>query len=95
MKGREAFAEMLKNTANRTGEPILGEPLVEVLGNSRVLIENHRGILEYNQQIIRIRVNFGEIRICGDHIRLANMNRPQLVVCGQISQICLIQRRIR
>ena len=74
-------------------EPFPGLPLVEIAGDRRVLIENHRGVLEYGAQIIRVKVKYGHICICGNALELARMNRGQLVISGRVDSVQLIRGR--
>lgn len=58
--------------------------LVELCGNDRVLIEEHRGILGYGDEEIRVGASFGVAVIEGLDLRLCCMSRSQLVIRGRI-----------
>lgn len=58
--------------------------LVELYGNERVLIEEHRGILAYGDEEIRVGTSFGVAVIQGTELRLCCMSRSQLVIRGRI-----------
>ena len=64
-------------------------PLVELTGHSRVLVENHIGVIAYSQEKIVIRVSFGSLVISGENLKLAEMQREQLVIFGQIEGVYL------
>lgn len=70
-------------------EPVPGMPLVEIMDQSRVLIENHKGVTEYGQTLIRVKVKFGAICVCGQQLELAKMTKGQLVISGKIESIQL------
>lgn len=70
-----------------------GMPLVEIAGEKRVLIENHKGVTEYDADRICVRVNFGQICVCGEHLTLAQMTGACLVICGRIDSITLLRGR--
>lgn len=59
--------------------------LVELYGNERVLIEEHRGILAYGDEEIRVGTSFGVAVIQGMELRLCCMSRSQLVIRGRIA----------
>lgn len=40
-------------------------PRVEILGDSRVIVENHCGIQEYDDSILRVKCRGCEVRILG------------------------------
>ncbi len=68
-------------------------PLVEIAGDSRVLIEGHRGVTEYSQEKICLKVKYGHVCVCGCGLELSRMSREQLVISGRIDCVQLIRRR--
>lgn len=73
-------------------ETVPGQPIVEIAGERRVLIENHKGVAAYGRERILVNVNFGLICICGCNLEMLHMTREQLVICGRIDSVGL-QRR--
>lgn len=69
-----------------------GLPLVEIWGDRRVLIENHRGVSRYAADQICVRVSYGEVSVRGCNLELARMNGRQLVICGRIDCVTLCRR---
>ncbi len=80
--------------ADLPGMAIPGQSLVEIAGETRVLIENHKGVTVYECDRIHVRVSFGELCICGSGLELARMTKCQLVITGRIDCVTL-QRRSR
>ena len=76
-------------------EPGPVQPLVEIVGCSRVLIEHHFGVTVYGQQQICVKVRFGSICVSGDRLTLRRISRGQLIVCGCIDAIKLERKCIR
>ena len=70
-------------------EPIPGQSLIEIIENRRVLIENHYGVNEYSDSLIRVKVKFGTICICGCRLELARMTKGQLIISGTIENVKL------
>ncbi len=68
-------------------------PLVEIAGDSRVLIEGHRGVTEYSQGKICVKVKFGWVSVSGCGLELSRMSREQLVISGRIDCVQLTRRR--
>ena len=85
------FWERLTNATDLAEEPIPGLPLVEIAGQQRVLIENHKGVTEYGTSTIRVKVKFGQICISGKCLELNKMSRGLLIVSGEIESIHLIR----
>lgn len=89
MRNKESILTRLASAADLPGEPIPGSPLVELLGQRRILIENHCGVMQYCPNQIVIKVSYGPLSICGYGLRLSLMTKQQLIITGQIRQIQL------
>ncbi len=83
--------QRMSMAADLPDEPIPGLPLVEIAGDSRVLVERHRGVTEYGNCCIRVKVKFGQICIEGSGLELARMTPGQLIISGRIEQVRLIR----
>lgn len=69
------------------GDIILDLPKVVLLGNLQLVVENHRGILKYNPEIIHINLSEGELIIRGKDLQLRNVLPEEICVQGQIKNI--------
>ncbi len=92
MKQEKRWLERLADSADLTGEPLPGQPLVELAGDRRVLIEHHRGVTQYSREMICVKVRYGSVRVCGCGLELSRMRKDQLVISGRIDGISLIRR---
>ena len=92
MKHPGSWRERLAEGMAMSGENLPGLPLVEICGERRVLIENHRGVSRYSEDRICIRVAYGEVAVAGRGLELARMTREQLVISGCIEGVTLIRR---
>jgi len=72
-------------------EPLPGVSLVELSGDERVLIENHKGIVHYASEKICVKVKFGCIAICGHGLELSNMTEDKIVISGKIDSVTLMR----
>ncbi len=77
------------------GEPMPGQPVVELVGTDRVLIEHHGGVTEYGCDRIRVKVAYGAVCVCGNGLELKRMTREQLVIGGKIDRVVLERVRCR
>ena len=89
MGERGKWAEKLQRQMALSQEPIPGVPLIEITGQNRILIENHRGVCCYSRELIRVRVQYGEISITGTGLDMARMSREVLVITGRMDCITL------
>ena len=90
-RGR-SFLERLAESSDLILEPIPGQTVVELTGDSRVLIENHQGVKAYGREQIVVRVRWGFLSVCGCGLELKHMSQEQLVICGRIDGIHLKRR---
>lgn len=84
--------QRLSDTITRTNDIFPGMPVVEMVGDRRILIENHKGVVQYGTEEICVKVKFGIVRIFGAGMELAKMTKEQLVVTGIIKSLA-IQRK--
>ena len=68
-------------------EITLNIPKINVVGNNQMLIENHRGIIEYSPNLIRINSTIGVIRIKGEDLNLRNIGAEDIMVTGDIKSM--------
>lgn len=87
-RGQE-FWRKLAHRMDLHSQPLPGVPLVELAGDSRVLLENHQGVLEYTHDRIGIRVKFGCVVVQGQGLELCHMTRQRLVIYGKIRSVTL------
>lgn len=95
MKQRKNLFDAFARSADLPTEAVPGLPLVEIAGERRVLIENHRGVTVYGCNMIHVKVSYGHLCICGRGLELAQMTRQQLVVTGTIDSVSLCRGKNR
>lgn len=90
-RGRRFFVNAMEQSA--VGPELLpGQPIVEIAGQTRVLVENHRGVASYGNERILVKVSFGFLCVCGCGLQMMHMTRERLVISGRIDSVSL-QRR--
>lgn len=92
MRQKRNWMACLAEGADLAGESILPQTLVEILGDSRVLIEQHRGIQAYSRESVCVRVKYGVVTVTGRGLRIQNMDRAALCVFGRIDAVQLERR---
>ncbi|WP_425057565.1 hypothetical protein SCACP_20810 [Sporomusa carbonis] len=66
---------------------VLDLPRITMLGNKQLLIENHKGIIEYTPSLVRIKLNQGELFIQGSDLTLGNLQAEQILVEGVVQEV--------
>ena len=77
------------NAADFPGEILTGVPVVELHGSSEAVVINHRGILSYGKEQIRIGSSVGPVTLEGEGLEVFRMNRERIVLHGRIRSVSL------
>lgn len=62
-------------------------PKISITGFDEMIIENFKGILEYEEFFVRINTHIGIININGFNLNLENMTNDDIKVKGKIESI--------
>lgn len=87
------FFEKVAQAVDLGSEPVPGKPLVEIVDNTAVLIENHCGVISYGSNAVSVKTKTGYICIYGSGLVLTKMSKEQLRIHGMISQVELCRRQ--
>lgn len=59
-------------------------PKITLIGDIQFYLENHRGIISYSPESVRIAVSIGEVEISGENLTIRNISRDELYLAGRI-----------
>lgn len=87
--GRKGFGIKKKITAmlDLPKEIALNLPIISIIGNEDISITNYKGIIEYNEELIRIGSGSGTIRLEGARLVLRQITSEGVTVTGKIKKI--------
>ena len=83
MKGINRINRMLEMPK----ETYTNEPKIIITGFNELVIENYKGILEYEEYYIKLSTFIGCININGFNLRLDKMTEDSLKVIGKIESL--------
>ena len=86
---KSGFVRSLVMQTGLDPDPVSNLPLIEISGDSRVLIENHEGIISYNCSEVCVRIGCGSVVVCGAGMYLAQIRKDSLAIVGKISGVAL------
>lgn len=92
MEKGKAFLNRISGENDFFSDSLPGQPIAEIAGDRRVLIENHMGVKAYGRERIVVKVRYGFLCVCGCGLEILRMTRQQLVIRGKIDSVSL-QRR--
>jgi sporulation protein YqfC len=61
-----------------------GMPRIEITGFDLIRIEEHRGLMEYGNELIIVRGMGANIRLKGSNLQLEMMNENELIIRGDL-----------
>ena len=62
-------------------------PKITIIGFDEILIENFKGILEYENIFVKISTHIGNININGFNLTLSQMTEDDILVTGKIDNL--------
>lgn len=65
----------------------LNLPVLHMTGGERLLMENHRGLLEYGRAKIRIASTAGTVEIAGEGLEIRSVGREDVLITGSIASV--------
>lgn len=87
MKKRKNPISKLDRLLEMPKEVYTDTPKVTITGFNEMIIENFKGILEYEDYYIRINTSLGIVNVNGYELKLENMTNDDIKVNGKIESI--------
>ena len=87
MGGLKDKAELLADRLELPSDALAGTVKLTVNGRRRVLIENHCGIITYDDTVIAVDCGGMKAVIRGDDISLGAMDKQDMLITGRILSI--------
>ena len=81
---RLSLVEKVSEVFDVPGEVIAGLPRITITGYGKLIVENHRGILEYSYEKISVNGGKAVIEVVGQGLELRAMNDRELLITGRI-----------
>ena len=69
------------------GELVSGAAVLSSVGGSWLFIENHKGIIEYGKEMIKLQARPCKIQITGTNLDIAFYTAEEIKITGKITDI--------
>jgi len=69
---------------------VLDLPKIVMIGNIQMNITNHKGIIEYTQEVLRVNSSIGIIKVSGSGLELKTILSEEIIVKGNIEKVEII-----
>lgn len=86
-KRKEAFNRALADFLEIPRDLVLDIPKLTLVGRSELYLENHRGIIEYNLNRLRINLSRGFLEVEGGNLEICTLMPEELHVTGEIYSV--------
>ena len=89
MKNSRRRLQELLGAGDFPAEILTGVPVIEIKGDTETVVINHRGILSYQEDAVRIASGLGPICIRGKDLVIYRMNRERIQLRGSVLAVLL------
>lgn len=79
--------ETLSNALELPKDIILDVAKVTLIGSNNISVENHKGILEYNEDQIRVNTGSGILTINGSKLNIKAIIQEEITITGEIYSV--------
>jgi sporulation protein YqfC len=86
-RSRRSKLQRLAGMLEIPPDVVLDWPRITMLGNKQLLVENHKGIIEYTGAFVRIKLTQGELAVTGSDLVIGSLQAEQLLVEGTVTDI--------
>lgn len=84
---KKRMKQQMSDILEIPSDVMLDLPKIVLVGNLQVFIENHRGIVEYTTETVRVNVGEYEVVIKGEKLLLRNILPDEIRVDGTITGV--------
>ena len=81
------WQESLADFFEMPKELLCNLPRITLIGDVQMLLENYGGIIEYNDELLRLKVREGEVVVTGKDLKIKNFLSDELLIEGKIVSV--------
>jgi sporulation protein YqfC len=86
-KERMNYLEKLSNQLHLPPDILAGAPIITATGRNEICLENYKGIIEYNGNIIKVQTKMCKICIEGKQLNILYFTEDEMRITGFIQAI--------
>ncbi|NLO21419.1 MAG: sporulation protein YqfC [Syntrophomonadaceae bacterium] len=86
-KNRDTFNRVMADFLEIPRDLVMDIPKLTLIGRNELYIENHRGIIEFRIDLLRINLSRGFIEIQGSNLEIKTLLPEELFLIGEINTI--------
>jgi len=70
---------------------VLELPRLIIIGNKELYLQNHKGIIDYSHELIRINLVRGYLEVQGESLQIRTIIPDEITIAGKISGVKFIE----
>lgn len=86
-KYKPTYLESISNHLNLPVDMLTGAPIVTAIGRNEISLENYKGIIEYNTNLIKVQTKVCKICIEGKKLNILYYTEDEMRIYGYIQAI--------
>jgi sporulation protein YqfC len=86
-KDNKKILERVSEAFELPGGALAGTPKLSLTGNRRVHVEGHRGVLQYDNNVIAINGGAMILHVYGRELEIISMSAEELLIAGEMEKI--------
>lgn len=75
---------------NLVSEIFIDEPKIEMLGNREMIVDGCKGVVEYDETLIKLSLGESVLSLSGDNLIINSFDSSVAVISGQICDISFV-----
>lgn len=83
----DSIKEKMAQFLEMPKEVVLDFPKVVIVGDSELSIENYKGILEYESEVIRVKTADRIIKVGGKNLEITAITDEEIQITGTVSDV--------
>ncbi len=87
ISGKKGIREKFMEVFELPKELILNTPRMTLVGNRDIMIENHKGIMEFGFERVRVSTGSGIVKITGSGLHIKEITSEDIIISGSIDSI--------
>ncbi|HHV10766.1 MAG TPA: sporulation protein [Clostridiales bacterium] len=84
---KQTYLEELSNRLNLPADILAGAPIITATGRNEICLENYKGIIEFNSDLLRVQTKLCRICIEGKNLNILYFTEDEMKITGYIHSI--------
>lgn len=86
-KEKESYLTTFSESLKLPADVLLGAPIITATGRNEICLENYKGIIEYNGNLIKVQTKTCKICIEGERLNIDYFTNDEMKISGYINSI--------